>query len=98
MLEIDLTREQLLSLADAAKGMPVSPRTVARWATVGVRGVRLATVFLGGRRCTSREAIARFVEDITELRDGANAEIEAMPVQRAEHLAAMRRLAARGIC
>ena len=68
----DLTQEQLLSLAQAARlfpparlGRPVSPSTVWRWIRRGVRiegggVVRLEAVRLSGRWLTSREAIGRF--------------------------------------
>jgi|SRR5579885_1233229 len=70
----DLTRETLLSLAQAARrfppyrqGRPVSPATIWRWCRRGVRvpgigAVYLECVRLSGRWLTSLEAISRFVE------------------------------------
>jgi hypothetical protein len=69
----DLTRETLLSLAQAARrfppyraGRPVNPSTLWRWCRHGVKVpgigvVRLECVRLSGRWLTSEEAISRFV-------------------------------------
>ena len=69
---IDLTIEKLISLRAAAKEFPDRPSspTIWRWYSRGVAGVRLATVVVGGRRYTSREAIARFIAGTTAARDG----------------------------
>ncbi len=58
-----LAAETLLSLAEAAALIPgnPAPSTVARWAIHGVRGVRLESFVVGGKRRTSREAIDRFL-------------------------------------
>ncbi len=37
-----------------------SPATLYRWALKGVRGIKLETVMMGGRRYTSDEAVDRF--------------------------------------
>lgn len=61
------TSERLLTLSQAAKtlphrrgGRPTHPSTLFRWATDGLRGVKLEVVQVGGTKCTSREALARF--------------------------------------
>jgi hypothetical protein len=56
--------ESHITLAEAARLLPGRPHssTLARWALRGVKGVRLETVKVGGRRFTSREAIERFIE------------------------------------
>ena len=56
---IDITTETLLSLLDAAKQLPGRPHvsTLYRWRIRGVRGVRLETVLVVGRRFTSKEAL-----------------------------------------
>ncbi len=58
-----LLGEGLLTVvaAAAAEGLSISPKTAIRWGLRGASGVRLATVKVGGRRLTSREAIRRFV-------------------------------------
>jgi hypothetical protein len=80
---IDLAKETLLSLAQAAKiqppgrrDRPMSLSCILRWLLHGVRGpdgkvVRLEAVRLGGRWLTSREALQRFAEAQTPCLDGA---------------------------
>lgn len=54
--------EALISLSQATRELPHRPHisTVWRWCTRGVRGIRLETVVIAGRRFTSREALQRF--------------------------------------
>src|SRR5262245_53252899 len=71
-MAIDPTTETLRPFAEAARrlprlrsGRPVSPATLWRWASRGVRArdgqpVRLETIKIGGTTCTSLEALARF--------------------------------------
>ena len=69
---IDIRNEELMSLAEAAATMPCgrkerSPdvKTLYAWTKNGCRGVVLESVQIGGRRCTSKEAICRFVDSLT---------------------------------
>ena len=69
---IDISREQLISLAQAAKlrpcgrrGRPLHPATMYRWISRGIRGVRLEFIRLGGTLYTSREAMQRFADRLT---------------------------------
>jgi len=59
--------EKLLSLAQATHEVHGRPtvRTIWRWYLTGVDGVRLETVKIGGRRYTSKEALERFQERLT---------------------------------
>jgi len=64
---IDATSETLISLTEAAKRLPrrragKRPHVscLYRWSKAGCRGVVLETLQIGGTRCTSREALARF--------------------------------------
>lgn len=64
--------EDVLSLADAAKFLPVRKEgkpfhvnTLHRWATAGVRGVVLESLMIGGARYTSRQALTRFIRRIS---------------------------------
>jgi hypothetical protein len=71
-MAIDPLTEKLRSFAEAARrlpalrvGKPVSPSTVWRWTTRGVRArsgilVRLDAIKVGGTCCTSDEALLRF--------------------------------------
>ncbi len=76
-MSIDTRLEELISLADAARLLPARRRgkrphisCMYRWTTVGCRGVVLDSVMVGGTRCTSREAIARFIGRLS-ARDSA---------------------------
>jgi hypothetical protein len=64
-MSIDVENEEIITLMQACRLFPpngVSPATMARWVGQrGVRGVRLATIVIGGRRLTSREAVAKFI-------------------------------------
>ncbi|NLF68882.1 MAG: DUF1580 domain-containing protein [Candidatus Anammoximicrobium sp.] len=76
-MRIDLTRERLLNLICAAKSIPVAPSTIWRWHRHGVKGCRLDTILIGGKRFTSVEALQRFSEALTAAdersRDGEDA-------------------------
>jgi len=74
---INTSVEYLISLSAAAKELPgrgarrgVHTITLWRWSKRGIRGVKLETVLVGGIRCTSREAMARFFERTTAAADG----------------------------
>ncbi len=59
-----------LTLKDAAATFPGSPvcyETIRRWATRGIKGVKLETARIGGRRMTTVEACREFVERLTEV-------------------------------
>lgn len=60
---IDLS-EKLLTVSEAARRFPRRPSTVSlwRWATKGVRGCKLRTVAVGGKRYVPESAIAEFLE------------------------------------
>ena len=66
---IDFHSEQVICLREAAEWLPKRSgkrphiATLYRWAKHGVRGVRLETVKVGGRVCTSVEALGRFIEE-----------------------------------
>ena len=65
-MSISLT-EKLVSLPGATRLLPGRPHisTLWRWATRGVRSVRLETTLIGGRRYTSHEALERFIDRTT---------------------------------
>jgi hypothetical protein len=73
---IDLLKEKLFTLNAARHFLPRRRKnkrpdlaTMYRWTGKGCRGVVLESVNVGGTRCTSREAIARFIERLTHLGD-----------------------------
>lgn len=84
-MSIDLSSETLLSLRDAAKSLPGRPHisTIFRWRRVGVRGVRLETCRIGGRRFTSVEALNRFLIAINEPDAKAQTAPRSRPRRRA---------------
>jgi hypothetical protein len=69
---IDLTKEEPIGLRDAAKlkylrrsGRPPHLATLYRWADRGVLGIRLETLKIGAARCTTEQAIIRFIERLS---------------------------------
>jgi hypothetical protein len=60
---IDIVTEHIRLLAKASPDVPGRPHTstLVRWALRGVKGIKLETVVIGGRRYTSVEAIERFI-------------------------------------
>lgn len=71
-MSIDISSETLLSLTDAAKTLPGRPHisSIFRWVARGVRGVKLESVLVGGRRFVSREALERFSAAVTAAAAG----------------------------
>jgi hypothetical protein len=68
----DLSSENLISLAQAAKLLPsrrdgkrVHVSCLYRWTNEGCRGIRLEYLQIGSTRCTSREALGRFFDALT---------------------------------
>ena len=68
---IDLSYEEILTLPRACQlpelrrnGRGPHVTTMLRWATRGCRGPRLGTYRIGGRRCTTRAAVARFLNQL----------------------------------
>jgi hypothetical protein len=66
-----LQEDRLITLRQAATtlpcrrvGRPTHASTLWRWATQGLRGVKLEIVQVGGTKCTSREALDRFFEQL----------------------------------
>jgi hypothetical protein len=70
---IDIRTESLMSFSAAAKfvasrfrdsqdGRTIHLATLYRWSSKGVRGTRLETICIGGKRVTSEEALQRFFE------------------------------------
>jgi hypothetical protein len=72
---IDIDTEELIGMTEAMKRMKVASRsTIYNQSKKGVRGVILETVMIGGRDKTSVEAIARFIDRLTRLRNGEHRE------------------------
>jgi hypothetical protein len=93
---IDVSKERLCPLAQATRHVPGNPHiaTLHRWRLRGVKGVKLETVLVGGRRFTSVEAIARFMERL----NGGRGSDRMTPARRQKEIeAAERELADAGI-
>ena len=75
-MAIDIQTETLIGLDEAAKLFPgrnggtVHKFTVGLYARRGKLGVRLETVLAGPRRCTSIQAVQRFITAVTEAANG----------------------------
>jgi hypothetical protein len=65
---LDLENERPLSLSQAAAALPGRPHlsTIHRWRLRGVRGVKLETCLVGGKRVTTHEALLRFMQRTTD--------------------------------
>ncbi len=73
---IDISREQLITLAEAAKfcprrrlGRKVSTTTLYRWIQHGCRGTRLEATMTPSGYATSREALQRFFDRLSRIAD-----------------------------
>lgn len=89
-MAIDVTRETLVTLAEASHRMPGRPaiRSMWRYVLTGVGGHKLETVKAGGRRFTSEEAIDRFIAKCTggesEATKGSSRRAREREITRAE--------------
>ena len=63
-------------LPTRGRGRKVHVSCVYRWTTVGCRGVVLESLQCGATRCTSREALQRFFEALTERRQSGTVPAE----------------------
>jgi hypothetical protein len=84
---IDTTLETLITFSEATSfapsrhpGCKLSTTTIWRWAEHGVRGIKLESVYVGGSRYTSREALARFAAATTAVRQGGTPAPPPVPV------------------
>jgi hypothetical protein len=99
---IDLSTETIFpSLSAAASSLPGRPHisTIHRWRLRGIRGIKLETCLIGGRRVTSAEALQRFSAAVTAAANGEPLpETARTPKQRARSIEqAERELDAAGI-
>ncbi len=79
-MPIDPRTETPISSTQAAKLYPRNAQgkhphssTIVRHMKRGLRGVFLESIRCGGRLCTSREAVARFFQRLTEVRRSTQA-------------------------
>jgi hypothetical protein len=76
-MAIDISTEHPLPFTQAAAHLPRRRRgrkaavsTLYRWASAGVRGIRLETLQVGGTLCTSVQALQRFFDRLTARTQG----------------------------
>jgi Protein of unknown function (DUF1580) len=86
---IDVSSEKLLSFSEAAKTLPhrVHLNTLHRWRLRGIKGTKLETVLVGGRRMTSVESLHRFIAKCS----GDPAPSESTPAKRRKEIDAAER-------
>lgn len=96
---IDLMSESLLTFSQATKYLPGNPHisTIHRWRLRGVRGHKLESILVGGRRFTSRQALERFAAKTTAAADGEQPPISSPRQQRRAYETADRELREAGI-
>lgn len=69
---IDIATDELLTLGQLAKRLPSirgakpNQSTIWRWVHKGIRGIRLETVAVGGRTCTTWDAYLEWATAIAE--------------------------------
>ncbi len=90
-MSIELSQETVVTLSQATRLVPIlrgrnqiCPATVYRWASRGVRGIKLETIRVGGTLCTSVEAIQRFCDRLTNVSSDPAIERLTTACQRAE--------------
>jgi glycerol kinase len=71
-MPIEMMKEELLTLREAAKRLPRTSRgktihasAIYRWVSVGLRDIRLEVLWIGGRMLTSQQALQRFADRLT---------------------------------
>ena len=101
---IDPLTEHVVSLTQATKDIPVRRRgkkphvsCLYRWTKTGCKGVILESIQIGGTRCTSREALARFFRRLTDGNDSTPQERRSPARQRRAVEAAERELMREGL-
>jgi len=69
---IDLTQEELVPIRNVPKHLPPRPTgkrvhisAVYRWLLRGIRGIRLESLKIGGTTYTSKEALQRFADRLS---------------------------------
>jgi hypothetical protein len=102
---LSLRETAVESLLTMAQGAALLPRrragkkphtsTLYRWASTGLRGIRLEAVQVDGTMCTSRDALARFVALLSSLRPTQT--VDNPPVSAASVAAVDARLDAEGL-
>ena len=99
--KIDIRVERLIRLSEIPRHLPLSASgkrvhisACHRWVTKGVRGLKLESLQLPSGRCTSLEALQRFMERLSALSKTGTAENSRQKTNRQDEIAsAMERVA-----
>jgi hypothetical protein len=91
--------ETLVAVSQLSKVIPgrVHSSTGWRWVQRGVRGIKLETILIGGRRYTSHEALQRFFERTTAAAAGELPPVRTAKQRERDIARAERELADAGI-
>ena len=87
--------EEIVTLTEASHRLPGRPSasSIWRWHRHGLRGIKLETIVIGGRRrYTSIQALERFITATTAAADGEPAPIRTTRQRQKAILAAEREL------
>lgn len=96
-MDYDLFSEEQLTLTQVAKHEGVNLSTVWRWWIKGVRGVKLETFVVGGRRFSTRPALRRFKERCTAVANGTSPNVRTSAQRERDIARAEAELAKMGI-
>lgn len=84
--DIDILDQTLISAEGVAAIVPPRRRgrrlhrsTFHRWCAKGLNGIVLPSVWIGGQRYTSVEALKTFIERVTEARDSHHSRVSSRP-------------------
>lgn len=81
-MAIDITKDKLISLEDAAKMFPkpggghIHPKTVKNWITVGYQGIKLEGAPVGSKFYTTTDALRLFSTQLNERRQSVSQEFQ----------------------
>ena len=83
-MAVDLLCEEYLSIREVADQLKKNPSTVWRWVLHGVRGVKLETNLIGGRRYANRVSISRFLNKLNGIDEQVRIQCRQQQIRRAE--------------
>lgn len=86
---IDLQTQEHIAIRDVRNHIPGNPHlaTIWRWIYRGVRGQKLGTIVVGGRRFTTKEEIEKFIAATTATAAGGEPTPARTAKQRARDIA-----------
>ena len=80
--------DELLTLTEVAKRLPTRPHssTIFCWTQIGVRGQKLCTVLVGGRRMVSSRSLHEFLDALngTQAADAVTSRLRESQIDRSK--------------